>query len=123
MSHLAFQARIVSTKHPKGTFPFAGFADSSDAPEKYLLLQRDTDDRSIHLEWCDQGKSGYGLIESAALGFENLDISLTSKGSDLLDGAERINITFSISDQSFQELQNALVQIFHGTDSFKASAA
>ena len=125
MSILAFQATTVITEHPEGICHFVGFADDPESPETYLFLQRDFGDNtnSPHLEWCDQSTSGYGLVESATLNTDYLAIVLTSKGRDLLGGATQIDIAFSISIQTFQQLQQSLAQVFHGSGGFHAPAA
>lgn len=120
MSMLALQASIVVTEHPEKICHFVGFANGPEASENYLLLQRDfesIDDGTDtpHLEWCGQRWSGYGLIESAVLGAEHLEVMLSVEGMDLLGGVTHVRVSFSIPQEGFLQLKESLTHIFRGT--------
>ena len=131
MSLVRFDASNVITEHPEGTCHFVGFTDGSDAPVKYLLLQRDLADTVgpsnymdvPHFEWCDQISSGYGLIEEAKLSADALDLALSTKGQDVLRGVTQLRILFNIPAQAHERLQESLTHIFRNTSRLQIAAA
>ena len=125
MNRFAFHANCVATSHPEGFCHLVGFADEKYETQTYFMLQRDfeSDEQDVelgmdtyHVEWCGQGQSGYGGIQSLSLGRTSATVVFDAQGAADLGGLEELAISFDLSAQEHAELQQALAEIFLGTD-------
>lgn len=124
MSTFAFNAGRVAIEHLDGEFSLVGFADSDRDPETYLTLQRalefDEQNSSLgmdtyHVEWCDQGSSGYGGISRAVLTPTAVELAFDAEGSAFLGGLQALRISFQLRPGQLPELRRALERIFEGS--------
>ncbi|CAN7562029.1 Imm10 family immunity protein [Pseudoxanthomonas sp. LjRoot143] len=124
MSSFAFEAKCMVTEQPDGEFHLVGFADQKFDTRFYLMLQRaldhDEQDRALgmdtyHVEWCDQGMSGYGGISRFLLSPTGVEVSFEPQAAVDLDGMEHLSISFQLSHSEFLVLREALGNIFVGS--------
>ncbi|AVP96791.1 hypothetical protein C7S18_06070 [Ahniella affigens] len=124
MSTFAFDAARVAIEQPDNQFDLVGFADSNFGPESYLILQRafefDEQDTSLgmntyHVEWCDQGNSGYGGVSRAMLTPSSVEFVFDSEGAEFLGGLRALKISFQLEPAQFAELSRALERVFEGS--------
>ena len=125
MTHVAFDASVVSGHDPDEALILIGFCDDPASPSRYLLLQRslelDDQDRSLgqdtyHVEWCGQGRSVYGGIEEFVLSSAGANIRFSAEAAEALGGLTELTLTFDLSPEEFTELSRDLEALFAGTD-------
>lgn len=121
MSKFAFEAKCVATEQHDGEFHLVGFAEDKFDTHLYLMLRRnfedDEQDRALgmgtyHVEWCDQGMSGYGGISQFMLGPTGAEIWFEPKAAMRFDGLEHLSISFQLSQSELRTLRDALEDIF-----------
>lgn len=124
MSNFAFEAKCVVTEPADGEFHLVGFADQEFDTRFYLMLQRalehDEQDRALgmdtyHVEWCDQGMSGYGGISRLLLCPNGVEVSFEPQAGAKLNSMEHLSISFQLSRGEFLRLREALGNIFVGS--------
>jgi Immunity protein 10 len=124
MSSFVFVATCVAIEQPDGEFDLVGFADSEYDPKSYLMLQRafqfDEQDVKLgmdtyHVEWCDQGSSGYGGISRVFLTLSTVEFEFNPKGIEFLGGLETLKISIQLKTSQLRVLHQALDRIFEGS--------
>ena len=100
--------------------------------ERYLALQRaDTvsDEKrrwgmdGVYVECCGQGWSWYDHIVSFELARDRVRAQLDSEAADRMRDDGRIEATFSLSDDCFVQLRQALRDIFRERDYYMDTTA
>lgn len=114
----SFISRVVDVQRIDGALTVS-LADSAAGPENYLLLMRSEGDTEYYIEWNDQSRSGYGGVESVALGNTELVVLLNQVGRKSLRTAGPIRARFLHQDTS-RELRDGLLEIFRGTGVFRS---
>jgi hypothetical protein len=97
------------------------FGDDEREPEMYLVLQRaikDEEDAHLHgmdtyyMEFCGQGRSGYGGIRCFELHRDHADVSFDAAVAKDLELDSVLRITFSLTDALFGNLREKLQAVF-----------
>ena len=102
------------------------------AAERYLMLQRagrftEQDVQfgraDIYIECCGQGWSWFGHIVSFELLRDRVRVQLDATAASEMHNDGHVEVSFTLSDARFAELQRALTQIFDGYSYYKTTAA
>ncbi|MBL8296725.1 MAG: hypothetical protein JNN30_00120 [Rhodanobacteraceae bacterium] len=121
MTTFAFHAACVVCEHPDGEYHLIGFADREYDTEVYLMLQRSfADDEqdvrlgmdTYHVEWCDQGSSGYGGVSRFVLKTTSAEVQFEPQMAELLGGIEHLSISFDLPAGKHRVLREALQHVF-----------
>ena len=105
-----------------------GFADQQFDTKRYLQFQisrvSDAQDQALgldtyYVEKDDQSNSCYGGIESLDLHANTITLKLDDVGSQRLNLAKVVLITFDADDKTLGELRSGLATIFSGTDTLR----
>jgi hypothetical protein len=124
MSSCEFSANCVVTKHPDGACHLVGFADAEFDTQLYLMLQRSFEDEqqdiqlghdTYHVEWCDQGRSGYGGIDRFVLKRNFVEVIFSPDMAKTLGGLELLRIAIQMNGEARQALEAALSTVFRGS--------
>lgn len=116
-----FLAKIVTTSLTDGAH-VVGFADSSDEPHNYLLLQRgckfDAQDKELgqdtyYVEIGGQDRAGYGGVNKVTVSSSKIEFSL-DPSTLWTEGLDSIEITFAPTSADHSDIKKALNNIFHG---------
>jgi hypothetical protein len=132
MSSIAFDAMVVSSHDPEEGLFLIGFADDPTNPSQYLLLQRSLEptdqDRDLgqdtyYLEWCSQEQSVYGGIDDFSLSDSNARIRFAPQATNALGGLSELVISFSLSQNELEALDQGLQVVFSGSRCFSRANA
>jgi hypothetical protein len=98
-----------------------GFADHQFETKEYLLLQNwsvemEDEDDEIYIERDDQSQGTYGGIERFTLARDHARLLLGSKTAEVLHTEQEVYISFSATDEQFQQLKTGLTIIFAGRE-------
>ncbi|WUR13236.1 Imm10 family immunity protein [[Empedobacter] haloabium] len=115
---LTIRAASIAAQEADESY-IVGFADSRTQPQEYIILQRsvepdDDEPATYFLEINDAETSGYGGIQSAALGENSFTLVLADDNA-YADGLDGVTITFDGASVP-ADLKHYLGQIFQGTD-------
>jgi hypothetical protein len=125
MESFVLQAESVAVEHPKRGCHLVGFADQAPDTKTYLLLQRafafDEQDVALgmdtyHVEWCGQHTSGYGGISRFQLNPGHAQVTFAPGSPVARGGIARLTIAFQLTAPEHLALQDALRDIFEGSD-------
>lgn len=107
-------------------------ADGDPVVKDYLTIQRDIepDEKSVRLgldkvyvERNDQGFSGYGGVESAALFRDHLGLRFNDKGTTFMGGFSEMRVFFKLDSAVFQQLRAGLAACFNGFEGYRDEAS
>lgn len=119
---ITFHARSVVLEHPDGFCHLLGFADDSESPRRYLMLQRDFEHQEAveeapgyYLEWCGPEGGGWGGVRAVTLTADRLELIFEDSVGEVL-GLFHLIITFDAGDVDATTLSARLRDIFQGCD-------
>src|SRR5437868_15128672 len=93
-------------------------ADSAGT-EHYLNFQRAPkaddagEDWGVHLEFDDQGNSGYGCVRECRLGRDRLSVDLSKQLGSLV-GIQGFDVVLEIDDAAYEQIRTGMPGIFRG---------
>ena len=126
---VGFDATDFSVTEEDGVLITALGAPSTDEDDFYLVLQsRDTcsaEDRRFgsdqpYLEYCGQGWSWYGHIESFELRRDRVLIQMDHTAAQRMRNDGAIEITFQLDEEQFDRLRAALERTFKNAEYYRA---
>jgi hypothetical protein len=129
---ISFHSELVDVSRKNWGWLIVWSVDADLAAERYLMLQRadkptEQDIRlgmiGVYIEFCGQGRSWYGHIDSFELRRDRVCAQLDAAVAREIRDDGRIETTFDLSDERFAELRRALSQVFVGYDYYKDTAA
>jgi hypothetical protein len=125
MASFVLQAESVAVEHTEGECHLVGFANQACDTTAYLLLQRafafDEQDVAMgmdtyHVEWCGQETSGYGGISQFRLSPGHAQVTFSPDSPVARGGVAFLTIVLQLTAPEYLALQDALRQIFEGSD-------
>ena len=103
-----------------------GFANAQLDTQQYLKFQIWSDAEAegegdeIYIERNDQSQGIYGGVERLVLSRGHAHLLLNVKTAKVIDTEQEVNISFSATDEQFQQLKSGLEVIFTGKQGFES---
>ncbi len=126
---VGFEATDFSVTEEDGVLMTALGAPSTEGDDFYLMLQSkdsySAEDRRFgfdqpYLEYCRQGWSWYGHIESFALLRDRVLIQMNGVAAQRMQNDGALEIRFNLDEERFDRLRVALERTFRNVAYFRA---
>ena len=121
----SLQYGFVASSEENGVLT-VGFADAQFETQEYLLFQRfvdpeeiDDDEDGVYVERDGQQYGTYGGIEKFVLSRQDAQLFLIAETAQSLGTEQEISISFSATDEQFEQLKTDFELIFAGEVEFE----
>jgi len=99
-----------------------GLADSQFDTKEYLWFQRYLDpdeDDGVYIERDGQQYGTCGGIEKLVLSRDKIELYLSETTAEILDTEQEVEISFSATDEQFENFRAELKRVFEGDSTFE----